>query len=402
MRDREDKQYIAVSNTLSYSKVNFSILDMARLTPLLTVGLGLCSSVMSHPGEAHDPKHMAREIHARNNMAAIGRRSMETCSGSAAARALKARSIERRTSRVRALRAKRGITTPSKKYRRDTDDLTAWEDVNHNMTGSVSYDMFTPLSDIFDANSSCILSPEITAGPYYVSEYCDGVPLFLEVQYVDVASCQPVPVAAIDIWNANATGVYSGISVSGYEAEGGVNSTYLRGVQITDHDGVVQAEQRILISSHTNATVMPNGTISVWGAPVAHIGQLFWPETLRSAVEATYPYNTNTQDVTSNEEDMWSVLQADASFDPFPQYVYLGDKVEDGIFAWIQIGVNASIDYSTDDYYGVAGYIAEDGGHALDSGIGGGGEGGEGGGAGGPPSGFQSGMMPTGTMASQN
>ncbi|KAI8722592.1 INTRADIOL-DIOXYGENAS domain-containing protein [Fusarium sp. LHS14.1] len=394
---------------------------MARLTSLLAVGLGLCSSVMSHPGEAHDPKHMAREIHARNNMAAIGRRSMESCSGSAAAQALKARSIERRTSRVRALRAKRGITSPSKKYRRDTDDLTSWEDVNHNMTGSVSYDMFTPLADIFDANSSCILSPEITAGPYYVvgeflrsnvieSEYCDGVPLFLEVQYVDVASCQPVPVAAVDIWNANATGVYSGISVSGNEAEGGVNSTYLRGVQITDHDGVVQFETifpghyqgratHTHLLTHTNATVMPNGTISVWDAPVSHIGQLFWPETLRSAVEATYPYNTNTQDVTSNEEDMWSVLQADASFDPFPQYVYLGDKVEDGIFAWIQIGVNASVDYSTDDYYGVAGYLGEDGGHALDSGIGGGGEGGEGGGAGGPPSGAQSGMMPTGTMA---
>lgn len=90
---------------------------MARLTSLLAVGLGLCSSVMGHPGEAHDPKHMAREIHARNNMAAIGRRSLESCSGSTAAQALKTRSIERRTSRVRALRAKRGITTRTKQTR---------------------------------------------------------------------------------------------------------------------------------------------------------------------------------------------------------------------------------------------------------------------------------------------
>lgn len=50
---------------------------------------------------------------------------------------------------------------------------------------------------------------------------------------------------------------------------------------------------------------------------------------------------------------MWSVLQADAAFDPIPQYVYLGDSIEDGLFAWIQIGINSSADYTTDDYYGV-------------------------------------------------
>lgn len=39
-------------------------------------------------------------------------------------------------------------------------------------------------------------------------QYCDGVDVFLEVQYIDVNTCLPVQGALVDIWNANATGVY--------------------------------------------------------------------------------------------------------------------------------------------------------------------------------------------------
>lgn len=69
--------------------------------------------------------------------------------------------------------------------------------------------------------------------------YSDGVDLHLEVQYLDITTCEPVDGLYIDIWNANATGVYSGISESGNYAADGWDSTYLRGVQPTDSDGVV-------------------------------------------------------------------------------------------------------------------------------------------------------------------
>jgi protocatechuate 3,4-dioxygenase beta subunit len=306
------------------------------------------------------------------------------------------------------------VTIAPKKHRRDEDDIVNWEVVNHNQTGVSKNDMFTPLETVFGANSSCILSPEVTAGPYYIvgeylrsnvieKEFCDGVPLFLEVQYVDISNCNGVPNLATDVWNCNATGVYSGVS-----SQAGLNTTFLRGIQITDHDGVVQFETifpghyegratHTHLLTHANASVSSNGTIQVWNSPVSHIGQLFWPEDLREEVEALAPYNTNTVEVTTNEEDMWSILQADESYDPFPQYVYLGDSVQDGIFAWIQIGINATADYTSDEYYGVAGYLDSDGGHALDSGIGGGG-GGQGGqppsGSGTPPAG-----QPTGTRS---
>ncbi|KAH6896617.1 Intradiol ring-cleavage dioxygenase [Thelonectria olida] len=359
-----------------------------RLSHLLT-GLAMATLSSAHPGESHSHSHMKREIVARDHAAVLGRRSLNSCSSSINARTTKSRAIQRRAAKVKELREKRGIKTPSKKYRRDLDDLEAWEDVNHNMTGSVDYSMFTPLETVFDANTSCILAPEITDGPYYVvgeylrsnvieDQWCDGVPLFLEVQYVDVNTCGPVPSVAVDVWNCNATGIYSGISTSGNYAADGINSTYLRGIQLTDHDGVVQFETifpghyegratHTHLLAHMNATVMPNGTISVWDAPVTHIGQLFWPEAIRSAVEALAPYNTNEQSITSNEDDMWSVLQADESYDPFPHFVYLGEDLQDGLFAWIQIGVNASADYTSDDYYSIAAYLDENGGHTLSS-----------------------------------
>lgn len=255
------------------------------------------------------------------------------------------------------------------------EDLQKWEAVNHNQTGRIANDMFTPIADVFKANTSCILAPEITDGPYYIvgeymrsnvkeSQWSDGVDLFLEVQYIDVNTCEPIPTVAVDIWNCNATGVYSGISTSGNYAEGGVNSTYLRGIQLTDHDGVVQFETifpghysgraaHTHLLSHVNGTLSSNGTIQVWDSPVSHIGQLFWPDDLRAEVETTYPYTLNTQPLTTNDEDMWSILQADENFDPIPQFVYLGDSIEDGLFAWIQIGINGTADYTEDDYYSI-------------------------------------------------
>lgn len=62
-----------------------------------------------------------------------------------------------------------------------------------------------------------------------------GIPLLLDFQFIDVNTCKPVPDAMIDIWHANSTGVYSG-----YEAEGTADETYLRGLQPTDNQGIMQ------------------------------------------------------------------------------------------------------------------------------------------------------------------
>lgn len=330
----------------------------------ITTGIALIAGVVAHPGEKHSNDHIKRDIEVRDIHAAIGARALAQCSNSAIARRSKQRAVQRRADKVQAIREARGIKANPKKYRRDLAALEEWETVNHNQTGVSDYDMFTALETVFEANTSCILAPEITAGPYYIqgeyfrsnvkeAKWSDGVDLFLEVQYVDISTCAPVPDVAVDVWGANATGVYSGVSVAGNYAGDGVNSTYLRGIQLTNNDGVVNFETIVPghydgrtththLLAHTGTGLLANGTVSVFDKPVAHIGQVFFPEDLRTAVEATYPYNTNTVEATSNDDDMWSIAQADESYDPFPQYVYLGDDVTDGIFAWIQIGINSS------------------------------------------------------------
>lgn len=91
-------------------------------------------------------------------------------------------------------------------HRRDLATLEKYEKVNHNMTGSVNV---ADPSVLFSSNTSCILTPENTIGPYYVSgellrqdvtEGQQGVPLHLEMQFVDVNTCEPVPDLLIDIW----------------------------------------------------------------------------------------------------------------------------------------------------------------------------------------------------------
>lgn len=130
---------------------------------------------------------------------------------------------------------------------------------------------------------------------------------------------------------------------------------------------------------------------------MTHIGQLFSPEDLKSAVEATEPYHQNTQAITSNDEDMWSIVQAEDDYDPFPQFVYLGDDVTDGLVAWIQIRINSTADYTDDDYYAVAADYQAGGGVANENAMnGGGGQGGNGTGNGTMPSGpMPSGAVPT-------
>ncbi|KAA8565397.1 hypothetical protein EYC84_011103 [Monilinia fructicola] len=282
--------------------------------------------VIAHPGEHHDHHAIKREVIARDQMASAAKRSLESCSGSLKHRQLNARSVARRAAAARDLRAKRDIKTLPQKFRRDLATLEVYEAINHNKTGILDYSVSTPEDTVFSANTSCILTPANTDGPYYVTgesirqnvtEGQAGVPLHLEVQYIDITTCEPVPEVYVDIWNCNATGVYAGINVTGNVADGGWDSTFLRGIQATDSDGVVTFDTifpghyngratHTHLLAHSNITVLANNTIS--GGAVTHIGQLFWNEVLRSAIEATYPYNTNTQPVTSNADDMCSCI----------------------------------------------------------------------------------------------
>ena len=132
-------------------------------------------------------------------------------------------------------------------HRRDNTQFAKWSSTSHDQTGHLDFTSSTPNAEIFGANSTCILTPDNIIGPYYVLgeqirknlvENLPGIPLHLEIQFVDVTTCKPTPAPLfIDIWQCNAAGVYSGVSAGG---QGGLKTTFLRGVQPTDGDGVVE------------------------------------------------------------------------------------------------------------------------------------------------------------------
>ncbi|GAB7354221.1 hypothetical protein MBLNU459_g4765t1 [Dothideomycetes sp. NU459] len=352
------------------------MVQIIQLSAALAAAL-LATSTVAHPGEVHEPAQVKRELAERDAVAKHYTRGLSKCAESLKARAANKRAIARRAEKADKLRELRGIGSKPFFHRRDLATLEEFETVNHNMTNNVtdlSYD------SLFGAVPKCALAPENTIGPYYVrgelfrsnlTESQTGVPLHLEMQFVDTNTCEPVGGVLADIWAANATGVYSGVSADG---EGGLNSTYMRGLQMSDYDGVVSFDTvfpghysgratHYHVVAHQNSTVLSNGSYT--GGSISHIGQLFFDESLRAAVEATSPYSSNTVEVTSNDDDMWAPTAAGANstaYDPFPDFVYLNpDDITDGLLMWISIGVDTTQNYTSEA--SAAAYLAADGGH---------------------------------------
>src|SRR5205085_5286710 len=88
---------------------------------------------------------------------------------------------------------------------------------------------------------SCVLTPEMTEGPYYVpnekvrrniTEGKPGAPLELRLTVVNASTCKPIKSAVVDIWHADGLGVYSGAVADN------AGTNFLRGVQKTDANGL--------------------------------------------------------------------------------------------------------------------------------------------------------------------
>jgi protocatechuate 3,4-dioxygenase beta subunit len=161
----------------------------------------------------------------------------------------------------------------------------------------------------------CVLTPEQEEGPFYIDlakvrkdivENRPGVPLALALTVVDSTSCDPIRDAAVDIWHCDALGVYSG-----EPSEGSKGETYLRGIQLTDGNGLAEfatiypgqypgRTTHIHIKAHIGGR-RSNGTYS--GGHVSHTGQLFSSDRHDAEVFALPPYNRNTAELTPRDAD---------------------------------------------------------------------------------------------------
>ena len=100
---------------------------------------------------------------------------------------------------------------------------------------------------------SCVVSPAMTEGPYFVDEQLnrsdirvntadgkvsEGAPIQLTLRVLQAGSagCAPMQGALVDIWHCDAQGVYSDVTDRSFST---VGQDFLRGQQVTDANGQV-------------------------------------------------------------------------------------------------------------------------------------------------------------------
>lgn len=151
----------------------------------------------------------------------------------------------------------------------------------------------------------CVLTPAQEEGPFYIDlgrvrrdivEDRPGVPLALAITVVDAGSCEPIRDAAVDVWHCDALGVYSGEPTEGSEGE-----TYLRGIQLTDRDGLAEFAT-IYPGQYPGRTTHIHLKVHT-GDRVSHTGQLFTTDRDDARVFALAPYDRNPAEITPREAD---------------------------------------------------------------------------------------------------
>jgi protocatechuate 3,4-dioxygenase beta subunit len=147
-----------------------------------------------------------------------------------------------------------------------------------------------------------VLSKELTEGPYWVpnsltrrnvTDGRPGVPLTLALTVLDASTCKPIKGADVEIWHADAGGVYSGVN--------GNSRRFLRGHQKSNASGGVVFDT-IYPGWYRGRTPHIHVKVHV-GGRVVHTGQLFFSDKVSAAVYRTSRYRSRGQADTTNGAD---------------------------------------------------------------------------------------------------
>jgi protocatechuate 3,4-dioxygenase beta subunit len=199
---------------------------------------------------------------------------------------------------------------------------------------------------------ACTLTAEQEEGPFYVAvdDVRDeirlgqtGVPLTLRITIINSKTCKPIKYAAVDIWQCNASGVYSDV-----ESEDTLGETYLRGVQFTDKHGqvvfnTIYPGHYAGRTTHIHARIHINSgdyDHKLVGGHVAHTGQMFPPDAVNAAVYKLSPYNEEIATVVTHSEDrVWT--QQDG-YEGLLTVNKLGHRLQKGLEASVTLAVDPS------------------------------------------------------------
>ena len=119
--------------------------------------------------------------------------------------------------------------------------------------------------------------------------------MWLRAFVVNASTCKPIKGAAVDIWHADAGGVYSGFG------SGAANRTFMRGIQRTNAKGLALF-RTVYPGWYQGRTVHIHVKVHL-GGNVLHTGQLYFPDTVTDAVYRKAPYASRPNRDVRNADD---------------------------------------------------------------------------------------------------
>ncbi|EGZ08464.1 hypothetical protein PHYSODRAFT_306366 [Phytophthora sojae] len=280
----------------------------------------------------------------------LAQRRLQECEESWTTRKLGERTAARRAEAIEKLRKQR------RQRRLEASKYHSTTSVNVTTTGA----------DLFGSNTFTTVLPEVIRGPYSIRgnlvrddmrEDQKGVDMHINVQVIDVSSCGPVEGMHVEFQHANATGVTSGVVVIMNGDSGdmsNLDATFLRGATPTDADGV--ARMLSIFPGHEFGRATHLHFIGNYGGEVlanksyvggsfSHVAQLFFDQELVTSVEALELYSVNIEPISLNKDDYVFQQAVANGDDPVMIYALLGDSVADGLFVWISVAVNLSVEH---------------------------------------------------------
>lgn len=186
------------------------------------------------------------------------------------------------------------------------------------------------LRQLLDRAGTCTLTPQQTEGPYHldldsvrtdIREDRPGARLRVALRVQDLPGCTPVPDAMVEIWHADAGGVYSGF-------ESARSERFLRGSQPTDTDGIAEFTT-IYPGWYRGRTVHIHFKVHL-GEDAELTGQLYFDDRISAAVFGKPPYTNRSGRDRGND--------ADSLFDE--KLVMMTVPDGDGYLAAMTVGVD--------------------------------------------------------------
>ena len=133
--------------------------------------------------------------------------------------------------------------------------------------------------------------------------YSTGMPtaVLVELRLVESGSCEPIRDAVVDICHPDAAGQYSGYRGPGDDGAGTLGETFLRGMQITDANGIVEFETIYpgwypgrTVHVHIKAYTDQRSLVT---------SQMYFPDDITDIVYLAEPYSARGPRSTRNEND---------------------------------------------------------------------------------------------------